>query len=114
LRIIGDWLRPGSGGGGGAGQMVMNQMRQDQERARQQLNRAYQRALARALKESTPQRIEAPRPVKLSDWNRLVSKLGDDLGQGRDKAPPEQYRRAIEQYFSQISSVVAENEEPAQ
>jgi hypothetical protein len=116
LRIIGDWLRPGSGGGGGggAGQMVMNQMRQDQERARQQLNRAYQRALARALKESTPQRLEVPQPVKLSDWNRLVSKLGDDLRQGRDKAPPEQYRRAIEQYFSQISSVVAEGERPPQ
>jgi hypothetical protein len=111
LRIIGDWLRPGSGMGGGAGQMVMNQMRQDQQRARQQLNRAYQRALARALKEATPQRVEVQQPVKLSDWNRLVSKLGDDLRQGRDKAPPEQYRRAIEQYFTQISSVVAENEE---
>ena len=114
LRIIGDWLRPGSGTGGGSGQMVMNQMRQDEERARQQLNRAYQRAVARALKESTPQRVEVPRPIKLSDWNRLVSKLGDDLGQGRDKAPPEQYRRAIEQYFSQISSVVAENENESQ
>ncbi|HJS06974.1 MAG TPA: hypothetical protein VJ809_04915 [Pirellulales bacterium] len=114
LRIIGDWLRPGSGTGGGSGQMVMNQMRQDEERARQQLNRTYQRAVARALKESTPQRVEVPRPVKLSDWNRLVSKLSDDLGQGRDKAPPEQYRRAIEQYFSQISSVVAENENESQ
>jgi len=111
LRIIGDWLRPGSGMGGGAAQMVMNQMRQDQERARQQLNRAYQRALARALKEATPQRVAVQQPVKLADWNRLVSKLGDDLRQGRDKAPPEQYRRAIEQYFSQISSVVAENED---
>ncbi|HEX2477354.1 MAG TPA: Ig-like domain-containing protein, partial [Lacipirellulaceae bacterium] len=111
LRIIGDWLRPGSGMGGGSGQMVMNQMRQDQERARQQLNRAYQRALARALKEATPQRVAVQQPVKLSDWNRLVSKLGDDLRQGRDKAPPEQYRRAIEQYFTQISSVVAENED---
>ncbi|HEY3394973.1 MAG TPA: hypothetical protein VGK58_19870 [Lacipirellulaceae bacterium] len=114
LRIIADWLRPGSSMGGGSGQMVMNQMRQDEERARQQLNRAYQRALARAIKESTPQRIEVPRPAKLSDWNRLVSKLGDHLGQGRDKAPPEQYRRAIEQYFSQISSVVAENENESQ
>ena len=114
LRIIGDWLRPGSGGGGGAAQMVLNQMRQDQDRARQQLNRAYQRALARALKEATPQRLEVPQPVKLSDWNRLVSELGDDLRQGRDKAPPEQYRRAIEQYFSQISRVVAEDERPSQ
>jgi hypothetical protein len=110
LRIINDWLQPGSGSGSGAGQMVMNQMRQDQQRARQQLNRAYKRAIARALKESTPQRVEVPRSTKQSDWNRLVSKLGDDLRQGRDKAPPEQYRRAIEQYFSQISGVVAEND----
>jgi hypothetical protein len=48
--------------------------------------------------------------VKLSDWNKLVSHLGDDLKQGRDKAPPEQYRQAIEQYFAQISRVVAEQE----
>jgi hypothetical protein len=32
------------------------------------------------------------------------------LRQGRDKAPPEQYRQAIEQYFAQISRVVAEQE----
>ena len=116
LRIIGDWLRPGGdnaiASGGGAPEMIMNQMRQDQERARQQLNQAYQRAIARALKESTQvQKVEIPKATKLSDWNRLVSKLGDDLRQGRDKAPPEEYRRAIEQYFSQISRVVAENEE---
>jgi hypothetical protein len=37
------------------------------------------------------------------DWNVLLSQLGDDLQQGADKAPPERYRRAIEQYFRQIS-----------
>ena len=87
LRIIGDWMRPGGDNAiaaGGGAQMVMNQMRQDQERARQQLNRAYQRALARALKESTNvSKVEIPKATKLSDWNRLVSKLGDDLRQGR-------------------------------
>jgi ABC-type dipeptide/oligopeptide/nickel transport system ATPase subunit len=45
---------------------------------------------------------------------QLVSKLGDDLRQGRDKAPPEQYRRAIEQYFAQISNAVAEQEKKEQ
>ena len=116
LQIVGDWMRPGGdnaiASGGGAGMMVMNQMRQDQLRAQQQLNEAYQRAIARALKETTQvQKLEIPKPTRLSDWNRLVSKLGDDLRQGRDKAPPEEYRRAIEQYFSQISRVVAESEE---
>jgi hypothetical protein len=117
LRIIGDWLRPGRGGGGGgggmaqSGAMMRNQVRQDEQRARRQLERQYQRAIARALKETEKMpKIEIPKPAKLSDWNKLVSELGDDIRQGRDKAPPEQYRRAIEQYFSQISRAVAEQE----
>jgi hypothetical protein len=111
LRIIDDWLRPGQGGGSG-GAMARNQVRQDEQRARQQLEKQYQRAIARALKETEKMpKIEHPKPVKLSDWNKLVSELGDDIRQGRDKAPPEQYRRAIEQYFSQISRAVAEHEQ---
>jgi hypothetical protein len=43
-----------------------------------------------------------------------LSELKDDVGQGRDKAPPEQYRRAIEQYFAQISKEVAEEEKSQQ
>jgi hypothetical protein len=112
LQVIGDWLRPGNNGMGGGGRMALNQIRQNNQQARQRLDRAYQRAIARALKEAAAKRnVEIPKPTKLSDWNRLVSQLGDDLRQSRDKAPPEQYRRAIEQYFSQISRVVAESEE---
>jgi hypothetical protein len=112
LQIIGDWLRPGNNGMGGGGRIALNQMRQNNQQMRQRLDRAYQRAIARALKEATAKRnVEIPKPTKLSDWNRLVSQLGDDLRQSRDKAPPEQYRRAIEQYFAQISRAVAENEE---
>jgi hypothetical protein len=117
LRIVGDWMRPGGDNAlstGGAS-MAMNQLRQNEQQARQRLNRAYQRAIARALKESVPKtKVEIPQPAKLADWNQLVSKLGDDLQQGRDKAPPEQYRRAIEQYFAQISRVVAEHEDQAE
>jgi hypothetical protein len=113
LRVIGDWLRPGSGGGGGGGnalsaRMAGNQMRQDQQRTRRQLEEAYKRAIARALKEEANRRkIELPKSA-MSDWNKLVSELGSDLRQGREKAPPEQYRRAIEQYFEEISRAVAE------
>jgi hypothetical protein len=32
--------------------------------------------------------------------------LGDELRQGRDNVPPEQYRQAIEQYFNSISETV--------
>jgi hypothetical protein len=83
-------------------------MQRDNQRSQWQLDQAYRRAIARALKEGKPkQRLARPKAVKLSDWNKLVSELGDDVGQGRDKAPPEQYRRAIEQYFTQISKEVA-------
>jgi hypothetical protein len=114
LRIIGDWLRPGNGGGGGSmAQMAANQVRQDQQRTRRQLEEAYRRAIARALKEEANRRkIELPKTA-MSDWNKLVSRLGDDLRQGRDKAPPEQYRRAIEQYFAEISRAIAEEEKQA-
>jgi hypothetical protein len=112
LRIIGDWMKPGSnGGGGGMRQIAMNQVRQQDKRSQDKLKKAYQQAIARALKETTPKRTEkVVKSTKLSDWNKLVSHLGDDLKQGRDKAPPEQYRQAIEQYFAQISRVVAEQE----
>jgi hypothetical protein len=117
LQIVGDWMRPGGDNAlstGGAS-MAMNQIRQNEQQTRQRLNRAYQRAIARALKESVPKtKVEVPQPAKLSDWNRLVSKLGDDLQQGRDKAPPEQYRRAIEQYFAQISREVAESQDTSE
>jgi hypothetical protein len=99
---------------GGRGGWMMQQLRNDDQRARQRLDRAYRLAMARALKESTSSRkIAIPKRTKLSDWNRLVSRLHDDVGQGRDKAPPEQYRRAIEQYFAQISQTVAEDEHAA-
>jgi hypothetical protein len=114
LQIIGDWIRPnakGSGGGGGGRQIMANQMRQQDKRSQQKLDQAYQKAIARALKEAIPKRTEKiTKSAKLSDWNKLVSHLGDDLNQGRDKAPPEQYRQAIEQYFAQISRAVAEQE----
>jgi hypothetical protein len=112
LRIVDDWMQPGGGGMSmGAGmQMLMNQMQQDQQRARQRLDRNYRRAIARALKEATPRRTAQPAgSVELSDWNRLASQLSDDLQQGRDKAPPEQYRRAIAHYFDHISRSVAES-----
>jgi hypothetical protein len=113
LRIIGDWLRPNSGGNGGGARMASNQVRQDQQRMRRQLDRAYRRAVARALKEEkNVRKVEIPK-TKMSDWNKLVSELGDDLRQGRDKAPPEQYRRAIEQYFAEISRAVADQEKQA-
>ena len=53
-----------------------------------------------------PERATAkvgPKPPA-SSWNTLVSQLGDEIRQGRDNSPPEQYRQAIEQYFTTISA----------
>ncbi|NOZ39754.1 MAG: hypothetical protein GXP24_05960 [Planctomycetes bacterium] len=105
LQIISDWLRPGSGNGGMT-RMMLNQMRQQQQLRQRQLERAYRRAIARALKESDASDLVKNMPqlaLEKADWNRLASQLDDDLRQGRDKAPPERYRRAIEQYFRQVS-----------
>jgi hypothetical protein len=48
-----------------------------------------------------------PKPAATS-WNTLASRLGEELRQGRDNVPPEQYRQAIEQYFSAIAEKQAE------
>ena len=95
--------------------MAMNQMRRNDEATRQKLDKAYERAVARALKEAKNTKpIEIPKSAVLSEWNQLASKLGDDLRQGRDKAPPEQYRRAIEQYFAHISRLAVEKDDTDQ
>lgn len=112
LRIVNDWMRPGNQGGASAWRrLVMNQNKQNAKQTQAKLNEAYKRALARALKDAKVNRTATlPKGSKLSNWNKLVSQLGNDLQQGRDKAPPEQYRRAIEGYFGEISRVVAEQD----
>jgi hypothetical protein len=88
--------------------MMMNQIRQQQRSRMRRMDRAVRRAVDRALQE-TPETAEEE-PLELAretvDWNVLLSQLGDDLQQDADKAPPERYRRAIEQYFRQISRPV--------
>ena len=110
LQIVGDFLRPAGDNGlitGQPQQRLMNQLRQQRRLRRRQLDRARQEAIKRALKEVEAEDLVDEDLLKLagenSDWNVLLSQLGDDLRQGRDKAPPERYRRAIEQYFRQIS-----------
>jgi hypothetical protein len=84
--------------------MMMNQIRQQQRMRMRRMDRAVRRAVDRATQptpESEPDDLQIARETV--DWNVLLSDLGDDLQQGADKAPPERYRRAIEQYFRQIS-----------
>jgi hypothetical protein len=41
-----------------------------------------------------------------TQWNRLMSSLGDGLWQGRRREPPENYRRAIEQYQERLRKLI--------
>jgi hypothetical protein len=45
-------------------------------------------------------------PLPASQWNRIVSSLDDGLWQVRRRTPPEQYRRAIEQYRERIRKLM--------
>lgn len=85
--------------------MLINQLMQRQRMRQRRLDQAYRRAVARALQEVTEDPVEDELEMarETVDWNVLLSQLGDDLQQGADKAPPERYRRAIEQYFRQVS-----------
>lgn len=116
LQIMSDWLRSGGDNAtmtGGNRRMMLDQMRRQQELRQRNLERAYRRAVARALKEGEAEDLVKNMPKlakETADWNRLASQLEDDLRQGRDKAPPERYRRAIEQYFRQVSGSEKSNQ----
>jgi hypothetical protein len=83
LRIVNDWMRPGNQGGASAWRkLVMNQNKQNAKQTQAKLNEAYKRALARALKDAKVNRTATlPKGSKLSNWNKLVSQLGNDLQQ---------------------------------
>lgn len=110
LQIIRDWMQPSNrGGGGGTGRMVSAELRRQAKQNQRNAEQAYRRALARALKvqratvqKSAPQAKPA---VQRVEWNSLLSTLSENLEQGDGSLPPEEYRRAIEQYLSEISKM---------
>jgi hypothetical protein len=51
---------------------------------------------------------------KRRDWNSLLSKLKDGLLQDRGELPPQDYRRAIEQYYSRISKMKVGSDEQSE
>jgi hypothetical protein len=113
VQIMTDWLRQGSQQAGGQAQR-QNQSRAARQQARDASARAAQtarnartRAAALARQGVPPGNGNegGPKPPANS-WNTLASKLGDELRQGRDNVPPEQYRQAIEQYFNSISETM--------
>ncbi len=98
LLTMGDFLRGGGGGGGsGLGGMLAAQLSSQQR----MMNRASRRASNRA--EAETNKLSNMSKRQLDEWNVLVSELEHRLLQGEGQLPPEQYRRAIEQYFSEIT-----------
>ena len=120
VQVMTDWLRQSSqqGGGQGQGQGRTAQNRAAQQRARdasaraaraseQAARNARNRTAALARQGVLPGNGDGGGPkAPANAWNTLASKLGDELRQGRDNVPPEEYRAAIEQYFNSISETV--------
>ncbi len=135
VSIMNDWMNPSSSASGSGGQAqasgraAQQQARATQQQARnaqQQARNAGQRNRGdfnRNRNRGTPGRGRADADpngdegdpgdpagagpaAPVQSWNTLVSKLGDEIRQGRDNVPPEQYRQAIEHYFEQISETL--------
>lgn len=75
----------------------------------QSLQSAGRRAVNRAQEELND--ITLRNNLVIDDWNVIGSQLEERLLQGQDRLPPEQYRRAIEQYFEELSRRSASSEE---
>lgn len=108
VQVLKDWMKPGS---------CSNPSEAQAKASEKEAKKAAQRAeqMRREAKRMAELRVEELPPVEHprakgagpkpppTSWNTLVSKLGDELRQGRDNVPPEQYRQAIEQYFTTIA-----------
>jgi hypothetical protein len=113
VSVLKDWMKPGSCSNPGDAQAraAQAQARQAKAKAEQNRDKAKQLVLQEIKALPPAEHVRAPKsgpkPAPTS-WNTLVSQLGDELRQGRDSVPPEQYRQAIEQYFSTISEKPSE------
>jgi hypothetical protein len=112
VALLKDWLKPGSCSSPAQAmaqvRSAQSQTRAAAEKAIQARGRAIQMARKRASELAGPQlALPGPGPKRPSrSWNTLVSELGDELRQGRDNIPPEQYRQAIEEYFKTIAELM--------
>jgi len=109
VSIARDWMKPGSCSNPGAAQANAAQAQariaaQKTDRVSEQARKLAQKHASELAEIQTGPTSGPKRPAK--SWNTLVSQLGDELRQGRDNVPPEQYRQAIEQYFNTISKTV--------
>lgn len=74
----------------------------DRMSAEQEWERIVESDQARAMLQALAQGQQLPD----SQWNRLLSTLDDGLWQVRGRTPPEDYRKAIEQYQERLRNVL--------
>jgi hypothetical protein len=111
VTVMTDWMKPGSGMGQGMGQAQAQalqgqaqQAKSDTERLEKESRDNARKAALAAIKDGKePEENKATAGTRAPAWNKLASRLEKDLLQGRDNAPPEQYRSAIDNYFRVIS-----------
>lgn len=113
-----DWMKPGSGSSAQQARAQARAAQQQSQQATGKLQKTRDQARKSAeqrvadLKATTTGPVSGPKHATAS-WNTVVSKLGDEIRQGRDNVPPEQYRQAIEQYFNTISESLPATPAPA-
>jgi hypothetical protein len=114
VSIMRDWMRPGAQQGQGMSQAQLQaQAAQAQamegkahiERLEREARASADKALAEAREQGEAADTAAAGAIQRGEaWNKLASRLGRDLLQGRDNTPPEQYRAAIENYFRNLAN----------
>jgi hypothetical protein len=111
VSIMKDWMSGGSKSGQQSGQArdrqaraAREQGRRADDQTRKSAEQARRAALELATKAGDGINVPGSGPKKpAKSWNTLVSQLAEDVRQGRDNVPPEQYRQAIDDYFKTIS-----------
>jgi len=118
-----DWPVSGNGnlGKGQGSEAQMQSAKAHAQQAKQQLDKLKEKMADAARQEAkraasliAPTGREAGDGERTErDWNVLVSRLRDELMQGRDNVPPERYRQAIDSYFRRVSGTLPEgNRQP--
>jgi hypothetical protein len=88
----------------------------EMQKSRPGSERPTTRAASRPADPARPDRRDrramaprTPEQIRERDWNVLVSRLQDELRQGRGNSPPEEYRQAIDEYFREISDTLSQS-----
>ncbi|MBI1344877.1 hypothetical protein GC163_01160 [bacterium] len=83
-------------------EQVQRQMHQALKNASTAANRRWQQLAEADQAQAALQALARGQKIPDDQWNKVLSSLGDGLWQVGGRTPPEDYRRAIEQYQNRI------------